>query len=160
VLAYLAVYGTWLVFRWGPHGEEAQIGDAAFVPITLVAVASAHRAAGRCRADRRVWQAWSLIGLALVFYLLGDVAQLIYESIGTEPSPSLSDPLYLMFYPLFFAGLIHVLLRVEVRSAHRLSRSHRPPRLLCLPSIYSTADAERERYSPRWVKLDSQWVAR
>ena len=33
-------------------------------------------------------------------------------------------------------------------------------RLLCLPSIYSTADAERERYSARWVKLDSQWVAR
>jgi len=106
VLAYLAVYGTWLVFRWGPHGNEAQIGDAAFVPITLVAVASAHRAAGRCRADRRIWQAWSLIALALVFYLLGDVAQLIYESIGSEPSPSLSDPLYLMFYPLFFAGLL------------------------------------------------------
>lgn len=88
VLVYLLAYGTWLVFRWGPDGDAAQIGDAAFVPITLVAIASAYRAAGRCRADRRIWQAWSLIGLALVFYLLGDVAQLIYESIGTEPSPS------------------------------------------------------------------------
>ncbi|MGD1059552.1 MAG: diguanylate cyclase, partial [Solirubrobacteraceae bacterium] len=115
VFAYLAFYGTWLVFRWGPHGEEAQIGDAAFVPITLVAIASAHRAAKRCRAESRIWQAWSLIGLALVFYLLGDVAQLIYESIGREPSPSLSDPLYLMFYPLFFAGLLRFPM---VRSRH------------------------------------------
>lgn len=115
VFAYLAIYGSWLVFRWGGRGDAAQIGDAAFVPLTLVAIASAHRAARRCRADGRIRRAWSLIALALALYLLGDIAQLVYESIGTEPSPSWSDPLYLMFYPLFLAGLLSFPL---VRSRH------------------------------------------
>ena len=106
VLSYLAIYSAWLVFDWSDPADTAQIGDAAFVPITLAAIASAYFAAKRCHADRRIRRAWSLIAVALLCYLFGDIAQLLYESTGSEPSPSLSDPLYLMFYPLFFAGLL------------------------------------------------------
>jgi diguanylate cyclase (GGDEF)-like protein len=106
VLGYLGVYGSWLVFHWGGHGNEAAIGDLVFVPLTLLAIGVAWITARRCAAEPRIASAWWLIGLALVFYCIGDVIQFAYETAGSFPAPSLADPFYLLFYPLFLAGLL------------------------------------------------------
>jgi diguanylate cyclase (GGDEF)-like protein len=107
VLAYLAIYASWLAFHWGGRGNEAAIGDLVFVPLTLLTIGVAWTAARRCAAEPRIASAWRLIGLALVFYCIGDMIQFAYETAGSFPAPSLADPFYLLFYPLFFAGLMH-----------------------------------------------------
>lgn len=114
--AYVLAYGAWQLFRWGGSGHTAEIGDAAFVPLTLVAIAAAWRAATRA-GERRTASAWRLIALALVAYLGGDVVQLLYERTGKLPAASLADPFYLSFYPLFLAGLLRFPLGRTTRRA-------------------------------------------
>jgi hypothetical protein len=69
VLAYLATYGTWLVFHWGGRGNDAQIGDLVFVPLTVLAIGVAWSTARRCSGEPRTASAWWLIGLALYGWL-------------------------------------------------------------------------------------------
>ena len=51
-------------------------------------------------------RAWRLLALGAFVYLLGDVAQTVYELVGVKPYPSIADGLYLSFYPLLLAGLL------------------------------------------------------
>lgn len=102
VLAYLA----WQLLRSGGPDEQRIIGDLAFLPLTGFAAVCAWQAGGRCRTIAAMTRAWRLIALAVAFYGLGDIAQLCYEAGSGQPSPSLSDPLYLAFYPLFLAGIL------------------------------------------------------
>src|ERR1700754_68885 len=91
LLAYLA----WQLAGWGGERNAVLIGDLAIIPPTALAALACWAAARRCRRSR-VARGWLVLGLAIVAYLCGEVAQLIYElqPEGEYAFPSLADPLY------------------------------------------------------------------
>ncbi|HZQ63602.1 MAG TPA: EAL domain-containing protein [Gaiellaceae bacterium] len=105
VAAYVALYGSWQLFRWGP-GERALVGDAFFYPVGVAATLAAWRASRRCAGWPRLRLAWRLVALAAALYLAGDVAQTAYEAAGAKPYPSVADGLYLGFYPAMLAAVL------------------------------------------------------
>jgi diguanylate cyclase len=102
----LVLYGSWQVFRWTPAGDKRLVGDLFFYPVGLVAAWMAWRASQRCVGSRRLQAAWRFLALASSVYLLGDIAQTVYEATGKSQYPSWADPLYLLFYPLTLAGIL------------------------------------------------------
>lgn len=67
----------------------------------LLAGSSARR-----RSKRRAI-AWATIGLAMLFYAVGDSAWTVLELILKEsPFPSLADGFYLAYYPVFLLGVV------------------------------------------------------
>jgi signal transduction histidine kinase len=107
--AFLAIYASWQLARWGGSSHQTLIGDLFFMPINVAAVLAALLAARRCKATHRVRRSWQLIALALAFYLLGDVVQTYYEVVAREkPYPSLGDLGYLAFYPLALGALLRL----------------------------------------------------
>ena len=87
----LLVYGCWQVFRWTP-GHRKLIGDMFFYPVGAAAIWAAWRASQRCSASPRLRFAWRLLSLASVSYLLGDIAQTIYELSGRVPTRRAPTP--------------------------------------------------------------------
>ena len=107
LVAFLVVYAGWQIFRWGGPGAQQTIGDIAFWPLNTTVAVLAFRVTRTRMIDARLRRAWGLIGLGLVAYLLGDVVQLVYESVLHElPYPSVADACYLLFYPLVFVGIM------------------------------------------------------
>ena len=102
----LLVYGSWQVFRWTPAGDQRLVGDLFFYPVGMASVWTAWRASQRSLGSRRQQAAWRFLALASLVYLLGDIAQTVYEAIGKSEYPSWADPLYLLFYPLMLAGVL------------------------------------------------------
>ena len=103
---YGATYAVWFVFRWGDPGLQVAIGDAAFIPMGLVAVAAAWVSSRNATSDR-VRRAWRNIGLAFAAFALGDIIWFVIEVVqGRDvPFPSLADVGYLAFFPFMLAGL-------------------------------------------------------
>ena len=106
MVVLLVVYGSWQVFRWGPAAQRSLIGDVFFYPVGIAAVWAGWRASRRCGGWTRLRRAWRLFALASLAYLIGDVAQTVYELVGAKPYPSVADAFYLSFYPLMLAGLL------------------------------------------------------
>jgi diguanylate cyclase (GGDEF)-like protein len=104
--ALLSVYGSWQLLGWGPATDRQLIGDAFFYPVGAAAVFTSWRTAQRCAGWARLRRAWLLLALAALAYLLGDVAQTVYELRGARPYPSIADGFYLLFYPLMLAGVL------------------------------------------------------
>jgi diguanylate cyclase (GGDEF)-like protein len=112
---YLAAYLGWQLA--GTPGNARVIGDIAIIPPTALAVLACWRAAASVADDSRPAWGWRLIGLALLSFLGGEIAQLIYEwTPGEYPFPSLEDPFYLALYPLFFLGITRFTDRTGPRS--------------------------------------------
>lgn len=105
LVASVVLYLSWQLFRWLPGGQQL-IGDAFFLPITVVAIAAAWRASQRSGGPGRLRSSWRLIALAWSAFLGGAIAQLVYELQGVKPYPSIADGLYLAFYPLMLWGLL------------------------------------------------------
>jgi len=104
---FLVVYVGWQLFGWGGPAHKQTIGDVAFWPVNLTAAILAFRVARTKALRLHVRRAWLLIGLGLLAYLLGDVLQLVYESVLHQtPYPTFADAAYLAFYPLLFAGIV------------------------------------------------------
>ena len=103
--ALLVVYASWQVFR-SPIGDHHLIGDLFFYPVGVAAIGAAIGASRRCREQPRLRSAWRTLALAAFCYLAGDVAQTVYEQVGTLPYPSVADIFYLLFYPLTLCGLL------------------------------------------------------
>jgi hypothetical protein len=56
---------------------------------------------------RQVWLAWITLAVALFSFTIGDVIWSITELVQHQsPFPSLADGFFLMFYPLFAAGIL------------------------------------------------------
>jgi diguanylate cyclase (GGDEF)-like protein len=106
VLAMLAGYGLWQVFRWGGVSHQALIGDLAFVPVNSAAAICAWRVSRRQDLGRLTCRAWHLLSVALWLFLLGDGLQFVYENIlHKQAYPTWADAAYLTFYVVAFAGL-------------------------------------------------------
>lgn len=103
----LAIHFTLLLLHLSPE-KKTMVADG-FPPIVdCCAAAGIFYAAWRIRAEggpRRQVAAWTVIGIAQVFTLLGDTLWMVYELfLGISPSPSPADIFYLLFYPVFFIG--------------------------------------------------------
>jgi len=104
--AMFAAYLAWQLTGLGGEGNSILIGNIAIVPPTALAAVACWAAARRCERGR-VAYGWVVMGLAMVAYLLGEIAQLIYElNPGEYVFPSLADPFYLCFYPLFLTAIV------------------------------------------------------
>ncbi|HEX4732577.1 MAG TPA: GGDEF domain-containing protein [Solirubrobacterales bacterium] len=113
--AYLLAYLGWQLA--GRPGDATLIGDLAIIPPSALAAVACGRAAQAVAEDRRLVWGWRLIGLAALAYVGGEIVQLVYElSPGEYTFPSLADPLYLAFYPLFFAGIAKFTVARRTRS--------------------------------------------
>jgi diguanylate cyclase (GGDEF)-like protein len=107
VSAMLVIYGLWQVFRWGGHRHQALIGDLAFVPVNGAGAIYAWRASLRKDFGRPTCRAWRLFSVALWFYLLADMLQLVYEVVlHRRGYPTWADAAYLSFYVVAFAGIL------------------------------------------------------
>lgn len=59
--------------------------------------------------SRRLARAWGLLALAQLLSAMGDVTYSFLEIVLHEqPFPSLADPLYLSYYPLFIVGVMRL----------------------------------------------------
>jgi diguanylate cyclase (GGDEF)-like protein/PAS domain S-box-containing protein len=106
MVAYGALYLGWQVFRWGGPDLELVIADASMIPLGVLAVAFALRAARHARTAA-VRRAWLLISLAFAVFCAGDVVWFYLEVVlATQPYPSIADVGYLAFYPLLLVGLL------------------------------------------------------
>jgi diguanylate cyclase len=101
----LLVYLGWQLFRW-PGGDRTLIGDLFFYPVGIAAIGAAVSASRRCAYRPRLRSAWRLLAFASLSYLMGDIAQTVYELVGSKPYPSVADAFYLAFYPLTLWGLL------------------------------------------------------
>jgi diguanylate cyclase (GGDEF)-like protein len=119
VLAMLAGYGLWQVFRWGGRPHQALIGDLAFFPLNSAAAICAWRVSRRQDLGRPSGRAWRLLSVALWLFLLGDGLQFGYENIlHKQAYPTWADAAYLTFYVVAFAGLRCFPSRRRTRSEH------------------------------------------
>ncbi|MFZ5814481.1 MAG: putative bifunctional diguanylate cyclase/phosphodiesterase [Bacillota bacterium] len=98
---------VWQVFRWGDPAHATVIADLSFLPVSLSAALLMWRAAGQLHRDPIPQRAWRLIGLAFFLYWIGDAIWMYYEAVlGIEPSPSLADLFYLLWYLPLLGGLL------------------------------------------------------
>jgi len=69
------------------------------------------------RISKRLAWGWSMLVIAQFSFTLGDILWAILELyLKSTPYPSIADVFYLLFYPLFFAGIL-------LLSLNRLSRT-------------------------------------
>ena len=130
-VAMLVVYGQWQIFRWGGHRYQSLIGDLAFFPVNGAAAWYAWRVSLRKDLGRQACRAWRLLSIALWLYLLGDMLQLVYESVLHErPYPSWADACYLSFYPVALVGLLTF-------PSRRLTRSERFRLMLDMCTVFA-----------------------
>jgi diguanylate cyclase (GGDEF)-like protein len=102
----LVLYVTWRLFPSLPFGHSLAASGLG-TPIGLLAVFAAARASWRSADSRALRHAWLWIALALAGQAGGDLFELVSEAMGTElPYPSVSDALYLSFYPLMLIGVL------------------------------------------------------
>ena len=105
----LALFGlaalqlSWIGFRWGGESYQALIGNAlTFLP-SLVAAPLALTVAFKYHGEAR--RGWLFIGLGVTAQAVGNGFWSYFELVGADPFPSIADVFYLLFGPLFAAGL-------------------------------------------------------
>ncbi|HVL88663.1 MAG TPA: GGDEF domain-containing protein [Actinomycetota bacterium] len=104
LVAYATAFGMWFAFGWGGEAMRAPVAELALLPVGIVGVALAARAALRDAAMRR---AWMLIGAALGSMLAGDAIRAVIDlTMSRDTFPSVADLFTLSFYPLVMAGLV------------------------------------------------------
>ena len=105
-VVYVGCYCTWTIAGWGGQSRAAAIGDAAFLPVSLIGAVLSWRAAGRL-STTTVRRGWRFLAAAYFCYWLGDVGWFYFDAVqGSRPYPSLADAGYLAFYPFIAAALL------------------------------------------------------
>jgi diguanylate cyclase (GGDEF)-like protein len=87
---------------------RASFIDLSSVFFNLLATTALYLASRRSRLiTKRLFQAWGLLALAQLSFTLGDALWALFElKLGINPFPSIADAFYLLFYPLFFTGIL------------------------------------------------------
>ena len=112
--AYVAVSAVLVVAYYAFPGHHLQL----WTPLGLLAVAA--MVAGIRIHRPRQPAAWYLLAAATCTFILGDTTYNVLTEVAGQvnPFPSLADPLYLLTYPLFAAGLL-LLIRGRTTSPDR-----------------------------------------
>lgn len=82
--------------------------DFSSIVFNLFATIALYLAARRSRViSRRLFWAWGFLALAQLSFTFGDTLWTVLElKFGMSPVPSIADVFYLLFYPLFFIGIL------------------------------------------------------
>src|SRR3954453_13730669 len=114
-LAFLIAFFAHARFRKG-DGLDGFFNDWVYNGLVLVAAASAMLRAVRVRTDR---VAWLLIGTALALWAAAEITSTVYVAkLPTPPYPSISDAMWLAFYPASYIALV-LLVRGHARGKLR-----------------------------------------
>ena len=112
LLAGVAAYVAMVLADVGGEGYDA-LRDVIFYNGLLVTAALFCLARPLSRPDARL--AWTLIGVGLAFWVVGDLYyEVAFANADEVPFPSVADAFYLAFYPPVYAGLA-LLLRTRVQ---------------------------------------------
>ncbi len=107
LLAYGALYMSWMILRWGPSSDRRVIGDLFQTLLNLPMIVLCWKAARRCGGVAALHSAWRLITASAILALSTNLAQLYYEGTrGTLPHPSLYDVFMLCAYVPVIAALV------------------------------------------------------
>ncbi len=103
----LLSYAAFAMLSRGQADWFGGVSDAILLIASLAAAAALFYAALRSRSQgQRAFWAWGLLALAHLAFALGDLLWLVLQSAqGEPPFPSVADIFYLVYYPLFAAGL-------------------------------------------------------
>lgn len=103
-----ALHLSWLATGWGGETHGLLLGNLLLVIASFGAAAIVFTAAFMQQGTAR--RGWLFVGLALAAQAVGDGLWGYFEVVtGTDPFPSFADVSYLLFGPLFAAGLVHLL---------------------------------------------------
>jgi diguanylate cyclase (GGDEF)-like protein len=106
-MAILAVYGLWQVFRWGGREHQVLIGNVAFLPVDWYTALLGWRVSRRTDLGRRTCQAWRLIFLATLCFVVGDLLRFLCEVVlHTNGEPAWVQSIYGGCYVFTACGLI------------------------------------------------------
>src|SRR3954452_4122255 len=109
--AFLAAFAAHALFRRG-DGLEGFFSDWVYNGLVVTAAASCLVRSSRRRGDRLPW---GLLGLGLLLWSGAEITNTVYVSkLDPVPYPSISDALWLAFYP---AAYVALLLPARVRGA-------------------------------------------
>ena len=115
LLASVATFAVGIFAREGHPGQVVflDIGVYSTVYLTGGLLLFFQRA-----ADRRERWAWRALGAAMFLTIAGDLYySFVLAGMDDPPNPSLSDPMYLAWYPLAYLTVL-ILLRARVRRFH------------------------------------------
>ncbi|MEO8451485.1 MAG: EAL domain-containing protein [Gemmatimonadota bacterium] len=109
ITRFAAVYAlillVWLLGVPKSHAESSLI-NLFTAPISIVACVLAFRASRDQRLPDELRRAWMFISLAYAMQNLGDLSWFYFDKIlGIDPSASLANIPFVLFYPLIIAGL-------------------------------------------------------
>ena len=97
----------------GGHSLDSAIDDWLYDAVVVGAAVSCLARALIVRTERL---AWLLLGAGLAFNAAGEIYySLAFGDTGTPSIPSLADLLYLLYYPMAYAGLV-LLVRNRIRA--------------------------------------------
>lgn len=95
------------LFFYPEEGSNVLISNILFIVLNLISVICLWYASVSSRErSKRLSNAWLLIALSQLAFMLGDVLWFVYESVlFIEPFPSFADVFYLLCYPLLLLGI-------------------------------------------------------
>ncbi|MFL5886506.1 MAG: HD domain-containing phosphohydrolase [Thermoleophilaceae bacterium] len=111
---WLAAFSVHALFHVGGHGLDSFFNDWVYNALILAAAASCLVRAVRVPVDRA---AWLLLGFGLVAWAAAEIYNTVYLSkLADPPYPSISDALWLTFYPASYVAFV-LLVRRRMRDA-------------------------------------------
>jgi diguanylate cyclase (GGDEF)-like protein len=121
LLLAITVINLGAIYLIHTPATRAAFMDLSSILFNLLATIALCLAAMRSRGiSKRLFMAWGFLALAQLSFTLGDVSWALIEvKLSSNPFPSIADALYLLFYPLFFIGI----LSFPIQRLERLSYS-------------------------------------
>jgi signal transduction histidine kinase len=105
-IGIVLIHRLLMIVTVGNMALRSGLNDLFFMALSLAGMIGLFYAA-RCSANaRRTQIAWTLLGAGISLVVLGAIVYAILDVLGLGTLPSIADGFYLMFYPIFGAGLI------------------------------------------------------
>src|SRR5436305_5538911 len=113
--AFLVAFSVHALF-WRGKGLDHFFNDWVYNGLVLAAAASCLTRAVRIRRDRAPWL---VLGIGLALWAAAEITNTVYLSkLANPPYPSVSDAMWLAFYPCIYAALV-LLVRGRMRGERR-----------------------------------------
>jgi diguanylate cyclase (GGDEF)-like protein len=108
LLVAITMINLGAIYLIRPDAIRAQFLDFSSILFNLLATSALYLAARRSRQiSKRLFVAWGFLALAQLSFTLGDVFWAVIEvKLSSNPYSSVADAFYLIFYPLFFIGIL------------------------------------------------------
>ncbi|MGZ7067828.1 MAG: hypothetical protein ACXVHT_05985, partial [Methanobacterium sp.] len=110
IVAIIVLVSYISILSWINESYLKMVFSDVISPIIEIAVAlCVFYAAKLSSRHRRVQIAWTILGVSVLFYAVGDIIWAIMELfLHQQPFPSIADFFYLSFFPLFALGIYYL----------------------------------------------------